>query len=127
MNILMKGVGLLSIIFCFTAMSLATAASLHGHRHQHTQEELSGMVKVYVKHNTTSKGMDIVQTEEREEAAVPQKQRYPPSLRHLYSSREEQPQRLEDEGEEISETRSWMGGSLAILALGLVLGAEMAG
>ena len=111
------------LILIFTTINFASAASLHSHRHHHSQEETPRMVQVVVKRNATSSNVNILSAETE---ATSQRQRYPSSL-HQQSdpSRLEQSQTSEDE--ESAETRAWMGGSIGIFALGLILGAEMVG
>jgi hypothetical protein len=123
MKIAMKNMWLFYLILIFTTINFASAASLHGHHHHHSQEETPRMIQVGVKRNATSCNVNILSAETE---AASQRQRYPSSLRQQSDpSRLEQSQTSEDE--ESAETRAWMGGSIEICALGLILGAEMVG
>ena len=122
MKFLNKYLGLLFLLLSLTSISFATAASLHGHRHRHSEENAPKVVHEHVPENATSSNASLAPTEM---VKVQQRHRHP--LSHSHGRRD--PSRVEHRGgpdhEELRGTALWMQRSVAMLIVGLIMGADM--
>jgi hypothetical protein len=110
------------LLLSLTFLNLASAASLHGHRHHHSQEDTPKMANQHAQINSISFNLSPPIDET---SKVQQEQRHPQGPPHHPRDLPRVEQRRNSEMEEIKETVAWMRRSLAIIALGLMLGAEM--
>jgi hypothetical protein len=109
-------------LLSLTLINIASAASFHGHRRPHARENTPKVPHQHFQINATSPNLNSVTAEP---AKAQQRQRHSPRT----------PQRPRDllrvekghcsKNGEMKETAAWMRQSMAILALGLILGAEM--
>lgn len=122
MKFLNKYLGLPFLLLSLTNINFASAASLHGHRHRHSEENAPKVVHEHVPENATSSNLSLASTEM---AKVQQRHQHPPS--HSYRPRD--PSRVEYRGcpdhEELRGTALWMQRSVAMLIVGLIMGADM--
>jgi hypothetical protein len=122
MKFLNKYLGLLFLLLSLSNINSASAASLHGHRHRHSEENAPKVVHEHVTENAISPSPSLAPTEM---VKVQQRHRHPPSRSH--GPRD--PSRVEYRGgpdrEELRGTALWMQRSVAMLIVGLIMGADM--
>jgi len=110
------------LLLCLTLIDFASAASVHGHPRHHAQENTPKVPHQHFQINETLPNLNSVTAEP---AKAQQRQRHPPRTPHSPRDLLRVDQEQSPENREIKETAAWTRQSMAILALGLILGAEM--
>ena len=110
------------LLLSLTLINFASAASLHGHRRPHAGENTPKVPHQHFQINETSTNLGSVTAEP---AKAQQRQRHSPRTPHSPRDLLRVEKGHCSEIGEMKEIATWMRQSMAILAVGLILGAEM--